>query len=282
MYGKRIRLARLMDDVSKRTCIAPIDHGATMGPIEGIQDYIGTIKSIFGGGADALVLHKGLLSAVAAYPELSKGRYIMHLSASTILSYDSTYKVLVGSVEEAVKLGADGVSVHINLGVGYEAQMLKDLGNIAKACLEWGMPLLAMMYTHKVPWQIKHTMHAARLAEELGVDIVKIGYPGTIKETQELIKSVHIPIVIAGGEKMDSAETLLNIVDDALTAGASGVAIGRNIFQHKDPKFITGLVSKLIHGQTSLKECLSRLAEWEESNSDGCRKQVVKNIKREA
>ncbi|WP_010250893.1 2-amino-3,7-dideoxy-D-threo-hept-6-ulosonate synthase [Acetivibrio cellulolyticus] len=271
MYGKSLRLSRIMNIDTGRTCIVPMDHGVTLGPIDGIQDYVGTITQILSGGADAIVLHKGLLKSVASHTELSKGRYIMHLSASTSLSNDSTHKVLTGSVEEAVKLGADGVSVHVNLGVWSEGEMTRDLGIVARDCMEWGMPLLVMIYTHKNPKDINAIMHSARVAEELGADIVKIGYPGSFENTEKLIRGVGIPVVIAGGAKMDSVEKLMCTIDDALNAGASGVAIGRNVFQHKNPGLITDLISKLIHRKLKLGQCLSMLEELEGAYAEECR-----------
>ncbi len=271
MNGKSIRLSRFINTTTNKTCIVPIDHGATLGPIDGIQDYSGTIRKILDGGADAVILHKGLLRSIANCPELAKGNYLLHLSVSTILSMDPTYKVLAGTVEEAVRLGAEGVSVHVNLGVASEPEMIKDLGAVARACMEWGMPLLAMMYSHKIPNDFHHIMHAARLAQELGADIVKVTYPGSYESTGELINSVQIPVVIAGGAKVDNTKELLYFVDAAVRAGAAGVAIGRNVFLHKDPEFITGIISKLIHGTLSIGDSLNKLEEWEYTNGERCR-----------
>ena len=171
-------------------CIVPMDHGTTLGPIHGIDDYFKTIRLINKAGPNAIVLHKGLLIRVSQDEELACGNYIMHLSVSTVLSKDPQYKVLVSSVEEAVKLGALGVSIHINFGVDAEADMIKDLGTVSKTCLEWGMPLLAMVYSFKEDNNLDHMIHAARIAEELGADIVKIAYPGTQQKTKEIIDKI--------------------------------------------------------------------------------------------
>lgn len=259
MNGKQLRLNRLMHVDSKRFCIVPIDHGTTLGPITGLEDATKTITNIVEGGADALVLHKGLLSMADQHPELAKGKYLMHLSVSTALGPDANCKVLVGTVEEAVKLGADGISIHVNIGTGSEPGMIKDLGEISAACMEWGMPLLAMMYckkeAHKDADQIAH---AARLGQELGADIVKVDYPGTTAGMEKIIYGVQVPVVIAGGSKISPVE-LLSIIDDALKVGAAGVSIGRNVFQHEDQRFITEIVSKLVHDELPLQECLDKV-----------------------
>ena len=260
MYGKSIRMARLFNIETKRICVVPIDHGTTYGPIEGIKEPLKTVSKIISGGADALVIHKGLLRMIAEYPELSaRGRYIMHLSASTALSPDLNYKVTVGTVEEAVSLGADGVSIHVNLGTPGEADMIKELGSVAKSCMEWGMPLMVMIYSHKVPQNHFYVAHAARLAQELGADIVKIDYPGSFENVESVIKGVSIPVVIAGGSKIDKPEELLRMISDSLSAGAAGVAIGRNIFQHKKPELITSVIRMMVHGKLQLQDCLDNL-----------------------
>jgi predicted phospho-2-dehydro-3-deoxyheptonate aldolase len=259
MNGKILRLARIMDVISQKTCIVPMDHGTTLGPIPGIANSLEVIAQVVAGGADALVLHKGLLRMVSQKPELAKGRYLLHLSVSTSLGPDPNRKVLVSSVAEAIKLGADGISIHVNIGTATEAEMIQDLGQVSAACLEWGMPLLAMMYSKKAQKSPEQIAHAARLGQELGADIVKIDYPGSIADTEKLVKGVQVPVVIAGGSKMDRPQDLLQIIHDALSAGAAGVSIGRNIFQHENPRLITEIVSNLIHGKLSLPECVERL-----------------------
>jgi predicted phospho-2-dehydro-3-deoxyheptonate aldolase len=261
MYGKKLRLARIINHDSQKICLVPIDHGTTLGPIDGIKDYLKIIAQVIAGGADGLVLHKGLLKNIANYPELAGGRYLLHLSASTMLNSDPDYKILVSSVEEAVKLGADGVSVHVNLGTAMDGKMIDDFGNVTRACLEWGMPLLAMVYNRNPVQRPAHIAHMARLAEELGADIVKVEYPGSMAEAQNIVDCVRIPVVFAGGSKMDNPGELLMMVHDLLAAGAAGVAIGRNIFQYHDPRFMTTLISKLVHGELNLRECLDILEE---------------------
>ena len=175
MYGKSLRLERLLHSRDEKVCMVPMDHGTTLGPIEGIRDYISTIDQVIEGGADAVILHKGLLKEAIQHERLLKGKYLMHLSVSTILGSDPGTKVIVGSVEEGVQLGAEGISMHVNLGCDTEGQMIKDLGKVSEECFKWGMPLLAMMYvqTCSKEWDDDKMIHAVRLAEELGADMAK-------------------------------------------------------------------------------------------------------------
>lgn len=262
MYGKSIRLARLMHQKSSTLCMVPMDHGTTLGPVEGVREGISTIRKVVEGGADALCFHKGLLAAVSKCPDLSSmGRYFMHISVSTVQNSDPTDKVLVGTVQEAVKMGADGVSVHINFGVPNESQMIRDLGMVSKECMEWGMPFLAMVYSHKLPKNVFDTAHAARLAEELGADIVKIAGLDSIQDIEKVVRGVSVPIIVSGGEKVDEPMKLLQKINNAMLAGASGVAIGRNVFQSKNPRLMTSIISKMVHGELKLQDCLYELKE---------------------
>jgi len=122
--GKRIRLDRIMNRNTKRTVIIPLDHGITMGPIRGLYDMKSIVDKVAEGGANAVLEHKGIIRA--GYRGFGKDiGLILHLSASTNLGPDPNNKVLVADVEEAIKLGADAVSLHINVGSETEPQQLE-------------------------------------------------------------------------------------------------------------------------------------------------------------
>jgi predicted phospho-2-dehydro-3-deoxyheptonate aldolase len=171
---------------------------------------------------------------------------------------DPTSKTMVCTVEEAIKLGADGVSIHVNLGAGDERSMLNDLGYVGRVAAEWGMPLLAMMYTRgpKVQneYDVKLVKHAARVGAELGADIVKVVYTGSEESFREVVEGCFVPVVIAGGEKMGNDEDLCEMVKGAMAAGAAGVSIGRNVFQHKDPEKIVQAISRIVHNRNVVEE----------------------------
>lgn len=175
---------------------------------------------------------------------------IVHLSASTDLAPDPNNKQLVCTPEYAVRLGATAVSVHVNLGSPDEPSMLKDLGRVAEQCDHWGIPLLAMMYVRGGPPEGEYdpgkVAHAARVAEELGADIVKVNYTGSPDTFAVVTGAVKVPVLIAGGPRMSSIEELLVTVRDALRAGAKGVALGRNVFQDPRPKALARTIRRLI------------------------------------
>ncbi len=260
--GKRIRMERIMNRKTKRTIIVPMDHGVSSGPIKGLEDMPKIIDKVAEGGANAVILHKGIVK----HGHRGYGRdigLIVHLSGSTSLGPDPNNKVLVASVEEAIKLGADAVSVHINVGADNEPQMLEILGFVSEKCMEWGMPLIAMMYPRGKKISDEHDVdvvkHAARVGAELGADIVKTNYTGDYDSFREVVKGCPVPIVIAGGPKMDSERDVLKMLKDAVDAGAAGASIGRNVFQAKDPTKMVRAMFKIVHENADVDEAMKEL-----------------------
>ena len=192
MIGKKIRLERIIDRDSGRTVIVPMDHGVTVGPIAGLQDMRTTVGKIVAGGANAILMHKGIVRAGHRGAGKDIG-LIIHLSGSTTMSPDPNAKELVCTVEEALRLGADAVSVHINLGAETDREMLGQLGFISERCLQWQIPLIAMMYTRgkkiKSEFDVKNVKHAARVGAELGADIIKCVYTGSVESFREVVES---------------------------------------------------------------------------------------------
>lgn len=251
MIGKKIRLQRIINRNTGRMIIVPMDHGVTVGPIMGLIDMADTVNKIANGGANAIVMHKGIVET----GHRSSGKdigLIVHLSASTSLAPDSNAKTLVCSVDEAVRLGADAVSIHVNIGANTETEMLGIMGYISRSCRDWGMPLLAMMYTRgakiKNEYDVAVVKHAARVGAELGADIVKVNYTGSPETFGEVVRGCPVPVVIAGGEKMESDEEILEMVRGSIEAGGAGVSIGRNVFQHPNPEIILKKIAEIVHG----------------------------------
>ena len=127
--------------------------------------------------------------------------------------------------------------------------MIADFGRVARDCRRLGMPLLAMCYPRgknvKSQYDIEVVRHCARLAAELGADVVKTNYTGTVESFKEVVKGTPIPVVIAGGPKMDNDNALVTMIHEAMQAGAKGVSIGRNVFQHEDVAGMTRIIRKM-------------------------------------
>lgn len=261
LIGKLIRLERITSRETGRTVIVPMDHGTTLGPVKGLANIREAVQNAVDGGANAVIAHKGIVNAGHRGAGRDIG-LIVHLNASTMLGADPNAKILVCKVEEAVQIGADAVSLHVNIGSETEPQMLKTLGEVSDKCSDCGMPLLAMMYArgNKIdnPSDVKYVKHAARVGAELGADIIKCVYTG--HETfHEVIESCPVPVVIAGGDKIDTDIDVLEMVKNARDAGAMGVSIGRNVFQHKNPKSMVAAICSIIHENASVEQALEIL-----------------------
>lgn len=257
-------MERIFNRTTKRCIIVPMDHGVTVGPIPGLADARTAVAEVAEGGADAVLMHKGLVRCGHRNSGRDLG-LIVHLSAGSSLSPNANSKVLAASVEDALKLGADGVSVHVNMGDVAEGSMLADLGRVASAAQDWGMPLLAMVYARgpliKNGFDPDVVAHCARVAVELGADIVKVPYCGDIDSFIHVVESCCIPVVIAGGEKMNSTRDFLQLVHDSIRAGASGLSVGRNIFQHDRPRMLVAALSGIVHANWTVDQALAVVGE---------------------
>ncbi len=259
MNGKKIRMNRITKN--GKAVIIPMDHGTTIGPVRGIEDMNKTTPLIDEGGATSVVLHKGIIRSLEEAPSAG---IIMHISASTKLSQNPDKKVLVGSVEEAVRLGADAVSVHVNVGGNKsEPDMLYDLGKISEKCEEMQMPLLVMSYPRgdniKDSMDPENVAMVARVAAELGGDIVKTNYTGDVESFKKVTQGCPIPVVIAGGPKCETDKEVLEMVDGAMKGGAAGISLGRNAFQHDSPKRIVKALRQIIIENKTVEEALKVL-----------------------
>lgn len=247
-FARALRLRRLHRDGSPNLLVVPLDHSVTDGPIPTATDRL--VGQLVGTGVDAVVLHKGSLRHVnpARFTSLS---LIVHLSASTVRAPDPDAKYLVSSVEEALRCGADAVSVHVNLGSTDERSQIADLAVVAEACDRWNMPLLAMIYPRGPriddPADPELVAHAVTLAADLGADLVKTVYPGSPAAMGEVARVCPVPVLVAGGPRQATGDDVVAFVGQALLGGARGVAMGRNIFGAPDPGALARRIADVIH-----------------------------------
>lgn len=257
--GKKIRIKRLINNESGKTVIIPMDHGVSMGPIPGLENIDKTVNMMVRGGANAAIVHKGIVMSTNRTEDTDIG-LIIHLSASTSLNPHPNTKIAVCDVEEALALGADGVSVHVNVGADAEPYMLEALGKTAKECNRWGMPLLAMMYPRgkNVEETVETIKLAARVGAEIGADIIKCPYTGSRESFEEVVRGCPVPVVIAGGSKLSDEETL-KMIEGAMQAGATGLSMGRNAFQHENPELFVKVACEMVHNNIPVDQALKLL-----------------------
>ncbi|TQN28277.1 2-amino-4,5-dihydroxy-6-oxo-7-(phosphonooxy)heptanoate synthase [Haloactinospora alba] len=246
----RLRMLRLHRHGDDRLFVVPLDHSVADGPITAGNRLDPLVSTLADNGADAVVLHKGRVPYVDPRRFTGIG-LIVHLSASTMHAPDPDAKYLVASVRTAIRLAADAVSVHVNMGSEEERQQIADLGTVADACSEWNIPLLAMMYPRgprvENPRDPALLAHAASLATDLGADIVKIPWAETQQEMADVVRGSALPVITAGGSPDPDPANVLAHVSRLLDAGTAGVAMGRNIFEAPDPGGITRRVADVVH-----------------------------------
>jgi fructose-bisphosphate aldolase/2-amino-3,7-dideoxy-D-threo-hept-6-ulosonate synthase len=263
VFGRDIRLNRILKK-DKMLCI-PMDHGISNGPISGLEDIHSVIYRNENSGLTCILVNKGIIKTL---PRPTNIGLIVHLSGSTSIGPSPNRKMLIGSVEEALRLGADAVSVHINIGAKEEPEMLHKLGIISDKCDEWSIPLVAMMYPRgekiKDQYDPEVVAHTARIGAEAGADIVKSVYTGDIDSFRKVTKSCPVPIVIAGGPKANTDREIIEMCFGAMEAGAKGVTFGRNIFQHRNPPAIIHALSSIIIDGKSPNEVLTHLDKKEQ------------------
>ncbi len=256
--GTAARLDRLGTD--GRYLIVPMDHGITIGAVAGLADIESTVDAITRGGADAILTQRGMAPRI--HPHKNGAGYIVHLNGSTALGPDANDKRSTGTVESAVRAGADAVSFHINVGSAHEPDQIEGLSEVTEAAERFGMPVLAMTYARgrhlegpDPEHDADHLAHAVRIGEELGADLVKTAYSGDPDSFERVVAATSLPVVIAGGSRGSDRETV-DMVRGAMDAGAAGVSMGRSIFQHEDPQAITRAVASVMHEDASPAEAL--------------------------
>jgi 2-amino-4,5-dihydroxy-6-oxo-7-(phosphonooxy)heptanoate synthase len=252
-FARRLRRRRLYRQDTAGLLVVPLDHAIGAGPLEHRGDLDTLVGRLADNGADAVVLHKGALRRVR--PEhFRQMSLVLQLNASSGLAGDPDAKYPVATVEEALRLGADAVSVHVNVASATEGRQIAHLAAVARSCDRWGVPLLAMMYVRgpdiadgRAPALVAH---AVTIAAELGADLVKTSLPESVAAIAEITAGCPVPVLAAGGAVAGGSDTALARLAGAVRAGAGGIAAGRLVFTAADPGGVVRRLSALVHGRT--------------------------------
>ncbi len=242
----------------------PMDHGISGYPEKGLERMDEVIDSCIEAGADAIVLQKGSLSHHVE--RTGWNRFVCHVSVSTIHAGERAgYKVRVATAEECLFRGATGCSAQINLGDEYEPEMIVEMGALTGEAIALGMPVLGMIYPRGANLIVSdddktgRIAHAARVAWELGCDVVKVPWTGDAESFAEVCAAVPIPVLIAGGPRGTSFTELLTIVEQSISAGGAGVCMGRQVFGADDPASHIRALKSVIHEGISAAEAAEHL-----------------------
>ncbi len=265
--GKKIRLNRLIQAETNTCLICAIDHGMTSPMfLDGLYDTGSRVKEAIAGGANVLMLSRGVVKQYAQHFQRDTSLALM-LTASSAGRPSGAVITPIGSVEEALRIGADSVVVYVALAGENEPEMISYLSKVGETCEFKGMPLIAeaeypnayqSLEAMTQELGVDYLKRNARLCAELGADIVKVNWSGDQKSFGEIIRACNKPVVLAGGSLI-SDEELLTRMAQARQEGAVGCSVGRNIFQHQDPKAITAAISRVFRDQWPARQALEEL-----------------------
>ena len=261
--GKELRLARLMDPDTRTTIILPIDHAIE----ESFDELVRPrelVAELARAGVNAFLMRRGL-AAYARDAFAGRAGWIQRVTGRSGLSRGRDLEQLVlGSVEEAARNGADAVVPTFFIGPETEAEQLTALARISDECNRLGLPLVAEIFPadgapYEGPYSVADMRLAVRIASEEGADLIKTWYTGDPESFHEVIDYSLVPVVVAGGARKGGERGLLEMVDGAMDAGAAGVAVGRRVWQSPDPAATVRALQAVIRERAPVEDALALL-----------------------
>jgi putative autoinducer-2 (AI-2) aldolase len=241
-WGMQNRLSRIFRPESGRTVMLAVDHGYFQGPTSGLERMDVNIVPL-APYADALMLTRGALRTVIPS---SYGRgVVLRASGGPSVLRELSNEQLALDMEDALRLNAAAVAVQVFIGGEYETQSIHNLTRLVDMGNRHGMPVLGVTAVGKdMVREARYFRLACRMAAELGAHFVKTYY--VEEDFQTVTASCPVPIVMAGGKKLPEADALA-MAYKAVSEGAAGVDMGRNIFQSDAPLAMIQAVSKVVH-----------------------------------
>lgn len=270
MLGKEVRMKRLVNPKSNKMMAITVDHAISRGiaPMTGIQPIQNAIDRIIAGHPDAMTMTKGIAER-CMYQHA--GEVSLLLKCSSYAPVHPTRDAVFGSVDEAVRMGADAVSVGAMTLGDFQDVQFEEIGMIAEECMVKGMPLVAHIYPkgehvpadQRTSWE--NIAYCCRSACELGVDIVKTTYTGDPDSMAKVISCVpsSFRVVIQGGDACRTLEDYLQMTRDAMDCGVGGVTMGRFVWDYKDVTALVVTLRYMIHEGYSVKEARELLTQLE-------------------
>lgn len=270
MLGKEVRMSRLVNPKSNKMMAITVDHAISRGiaPMTGLHHIQDTIDKIILGRPDALTLTKGIAEH-CMYKNAGKVSMLMKISSYSPVS--PTNDNVFGTVDEAIRMGADAVSMGAMTLGDFQGEQFEAIGRISEECMRKGMPLIGHIYPkgESVPvegrtsWE--NIAYSVRSACELGMDIVKTTYTGDPDSMAKVVSCVpsSFRIVIQGGDACKTLDDYLNMTRDAMDCGVGGVTMGRFVWDYKDVTALVIALRYIIHEGYSVKEAKELLAQLE-------------------
>jgi len=265
-WGLQNRLNRILQPDTGRTVMLAVDHGYFLGPTSGLEDPRSTIEPLLP-HADSLMLTRGVLrTSVSPSADIP---IILRMSGGTSILSELSNEAITTSIEEAIRLNVSAITCSIFVGSEYEKQSLQNLATLVNEGEKYGIPVLAVTAVGKeMVRDARYLGLASRIAAELGAHLVKTYY---CDDFEAVVESCPVPIVIAGGKKIPEEEALA-LASNAITRGAVGVDMGRNIFQSEFPVAMIRAVRSVVHDNATVKEALALFTAAQNDNSEVSRR----------
>ncbi|MCX5715594.1 MAG: 3-hydroxy-5-phosphonooxypentane-2,4-dione thiolase [Candidatus Omnitrophica bacterium] len=242
-WGMKNRLSRIFKQ-DGRTVMLAVDHGYFLGPVSKLEDPRKTIEPLMP-YTDALMLTRGVLRNCV--PADSGVPVVLRVSGgNSIVGKDLSNEGLTVSMEDAVRLNVSAVALSIYVGSDHEHQTLLNLTALVDEGECLGIPVLAVTAVGKEleKRDAKYLALSCRIAAELGAHFVKTYY---CDDFEKVVKSCPVPLVIAGGPKLNTEMDAINLAYKAVRSGAKGVDMGRNIWQSKNPVGMIKAIRSIVH-----------------------------------
>lgn len=256
------RFSKIIKPDNGRCVMLAVDHGYFLGPTERLENPRETIKPLIN-HADSIMLTRGILRT--SVPPESNVPIVLRVSGgSSIIGEDLSKETIVTSIEESIKLNASCLALSIFIGSKYESQTLSNLSELVDNGEKYGIPVLAVTAVGKeMARDSRYLGLACRIASELGAHIVKTYY---CKDFTKVVESCPIPIIIAGGKKTSERDAL-QLTFDAINDGASGVDMGRNIWQSDHPVAMIKAIRSIVHENYNFQEAYNLFVTESNANS---------------
>lgn len=250
-WGLRNRLSRIIRPDTGRTVMLAVDHGYFLGPTHGLENPRRTIEPLMP-YADSLMLTRGVLRT-SVNPETTANIVLRVSGGTSIIGKDLSREGITVAIKDAVRLNAAGVALSIFVGSEYEHDSLMNLARLVDEGQEYGIPVVAVTAVGKEleKRDTRYLSLCCRIAAEIGTHLVKTYY---CEDFRKVVESCPVPLVIAGGPKLATEMDALQMTYDALTEGAVGVDMGRNIWQSDHPVAMIRAVRAIVHENASVKE----------------------------
>jgi len=253
-WGMKNRISRIIKPETGRAVMLAVDHGYFLGPTTGLEEPAAIIEKL-APYADSLMLTRGILRT-SVDPKNSIPIVLRVSGGNSIIGEDLSNETITVSVKDAVRLNVSAVALSIYVGGKYEHQTLKNLATLISECEEYGIPVLAVTAVGKeMARDAKYLSLSCRIAAEIGAHMVKTYY---CEDFEKVVKSCPVPVVIAGGKKIPE-KNALELAYNAVRDGASGVDMGRNIFQSKDPVAMIKAVRSIVHEKVTAEKAYKTL-----------------------